>query len=83
MNYEDIAHVFASSPPVYSILFLINCQVHDGCVCVLVCAHVCKFLSLEITLLPVLVREWAALANCMVRLVVEWTNGGIRLKSIL
>lgn len=35
-------------------------------------AHGCEFLSLEIALLSILVRQLAALANYMVRLVENW-----------
>lgn len=45
---------------------VLNFQVHDGCV------HVCEFPSLEITLLSILLREWAVLDNYIVRLVENW-----------
>lgn len=72
MCNKTISSVFESRPSVCSIVFLtIRHMVYVGeeGICVHVHSHVCEFLSLEITVLSILVREWAALANYIVKLV--------------
>lgn len=72
MNYTVLIHVFESKPSVGSTVF--SPARHMMCVYVCMHIHTRVFLSLELSLLPILVRDCVASANYVVRFVENWQH---------